>query len=149
MSIRELFWPLLGTWAGMEEQAASPWAPPASTRAMMTLKLDVSDTVVLQDYRQVRGDGSELTAHGVFRLEPGTEQVLWWWFDSYGEPPGPAAGGWSGDGLTLVRTTPQGRAEHRLRVVDEELGYEIHTRYADAPELSPFLTGTYRRLSGH
>lgn len=115
MRLRELFWPILGNWAGMEQQAASPWAPPASTRAMLVFKLDVSEKVVLQDYRQVHADGSEFSAHGVFMLEPDSEGVLWWSFDSYAQPPDPASGGWQGAGLTLSRSTPRGHDQHPSR----------------------------------
>ena len=70
MSLRDLFSTLLGNWTGTEDQAASPWAPATSARAMITFKLDVADTVVVQDYRQVRSDGGEFTAHGVFMADP-------------------------------------------------------------------------------
>lgn len=149
MRIRELFWPILGNWAGPEEQSASPWAPAATTRAMLTLKLDVSDTVVVQDYRQVRADGSEFTGHGVFLLKPDSPQVLWWFFDSYGEPPTPAEGGWETGDLTVTKRTPPGAARHRFSVRDDELRYAVETRLGEATAFSPFLTGTYRRISGH
>lgn len=149
MDLREQFWPLLGNWAGMEEQAASRWAPPATTRAMLTFKLDVADRVVVQDYRQVRADGSEFTGHGVFLLDPESEQVLWWLFDSYAQVPVPAAGGWDRGELVLTKTTPRGRAEHRFLVVGDELRYRIQLQLADAAELAPFLSGTYHRISGH
>ena len=66
MSLRELFWPLLGNWTGIEQLAAG-----GTARAMITFKLDVADQVVLQDYRQVRDDGAELLGHGVFLGRPG------------------------------------------------------------------------------
>jgi hypothetical protein len=59
VSLAERFWDLLGSWSGTEEQAASPWAPAARTRAALTFKLDLAGTAVLQDYRQVRVDGEE------------------------------------------------------------------------------------------
>ncbi len=36
---------------------------------MITFRYDVGGTVVVQDYRQVRADGAELTGHGVFWAE--------------------------------------------------------------------------------
>lgn len=147
--IRELCWPLLGSWTGMEEQSASPWAPAATTRAMITFKLAVSDSVVVQDYRQVRPDGSEFTGHGVFLCEPDSEQVLWWLFDSYARPPVPATGGWIGAALTLAKTTPRGHTEHRFTLEGERLDYRVDTRLTEAPDLAPFLRGSYGRVSGH
>lgn len=57
MPVAELLWHLLGNWSGTEEQQASPFAPAARTRAMMTFKQDLAGTAVVQDYRQVRDDG--------------------------------------------------------------------------------------------
>ena len=66
MTLAERFWDLLGNWSGTEEQSASAWAPAARTRAALTFKLDLGGTAVVQDYRQVRDDGGEFLAHGVF-----------------------------------------------------------------------------------
>lgn len=126
MSLRELFWPLLGNWTGVEQLAAG-----GTARAMITFKLDVADQVVLQDYRQVRDDGAELVGHGVFLVDPVTADLLWWFFDSSGTPPTPLRGLRSGAVLVLGR-------EHRFCVEDDQL----YRR-------SPGLSGTYRRVSGH
>ncbi len=149
MDLRESFLPLLGTWTGLEQQEASPWAPAATARASMVFRLDVAATVVVQDYRQVRSNGGELTAHGVLQGVPGTSSVHWWWFDSYGEPPVVARGGWAMGVLVLEKTTPEGTAEHRFRPTDDRLDYQIRLRLGGAAVWSPFLTGRYRRVSGH
>ena len=75
----ELLWDLLGNWQGVEEQSASPFAPAARTRAMMTFKQDLAGTAVVQDYRQVRDDGAEFLAHGVLLAGsvPDAGSVLW------------------------------------------------------------------------
>jgi len=36
---------------------------------MIVFKLDVSDQVVLQDYRQVDADQTEFTGHGIFMID--------------------------------------------------------------------------------
>ena len=128
MSLRELFWPLLGNWTGVEQLAAGGGA-----RAMITFKLDVADRAVLQDYRQVRDDGAELVGHGVFLVDPATGDLLWWFFDSTGIPPTPLRGLWS-DGQLVLGS----HGEHRFWTVDDHL----HRR-------GPGLSGTYRRISGH
>ena len=46
MTVAELLWDLLGNWQGVEEQSASPFAPPARTRAMMSFKQDLAGTAV-------------------------------------------------------------------------------------------------------
>jgi hypothetical protein len=147
--MKESFLPLLGTWTGLEQQEASPWAPAAGARASMVFRLDVDATVVVQDYRQVRTDGAELTAHGVLQALAGTSTVQWWLFDSYGQPPVVAAGAWTGDELVLEKTTGRGTAQHRFRAAEDRLDYQILLRLGDALGWSPFLTGRYQRVSGH
>jgi hypothetical protein len=154
--LRELFLPLLGNWTGVEQQAASPWAPATSARAMIVFKMDVSDQVVLQDYRQVRADHQEFSGHGVFMIDsenaippasPG--QLLWWFFDSYGYPPQPAHGDWQDGELIMHKITPRGRAEHYFAIVDDQLSYRIRLQLNDTADTTDFLNGTYGRISGH
>jgi hypothetical protein len=156
MGLRELFLPVLGNWTGVEQLAASPWAPATTTRAMIVFKLDVVDQVVVQDYRQVRADRAEFSGHGVFMIDRtgGTsaapqEPILWWFFDSEGYPPQPAHGSWRDGELILEKITPLGIAEHRFAVIDGQLSYRIRVRLGQAPEFQDFLSGTYRRFSGH
>ncbi|HZA71452.1 MAG TPA: hypothetical protein VE476_00920 [Propionibacteriaceae bacterium] len=129
MNLREAFWPLLGNWTGVEQ--LGPDDGPA--RAMIVFKLDLQDRAVLQDYRRVAADGTELVGHGVFVVDPVTGGLLWWFFDSTGIPPTPLPGRWSDDGFRLG---PLG--EHRLWLEDEQLR-----------RTGPGLAGAYRRISGH
>jgi hypothetical protein len=149
MSLRHLFHPLLGNWTGAEEQAASPWAPAGSARAMIVFKLDVQGRVVVQDYRQVRKDGAEFSAHGVFMIIDDASRIGWWLFDSYGEPPEPATGSWLGQKLIMEKTTPGGVARHTFSIEDEKLIYRIELKLVDEPHLRQFLVGAYQRISGH
>jgi hypothetical protein len=156
VGLRELFLPLLGNWQGIEQQAASAGAATITARAMIVFKLDVSDQVVLQDYRQVRADHAEFTGHGVFMVDkagniasPSQIPILWWFFDSEGFPPQPSRGGWRDSELIFEKITPQGIAKHHFAVADGQLSYRIRVRQGEANELADFLTGTYRRISGH
>jgi len=156
MGLRELFLPLLGNWTGVERQAASPWAPAITARAMIVFKLDVSDQIVVQDYRQVDADHSEFTGHGIFMIDsadlmsPASRTpILWWFFDSYGYPPEPAHGGWQDGELIMHKISPRGMAEHRFAIAGEQLNYRIRVRIDDAAEWEDFLSGIYRRVSGH
>ena len=156
VGLRELFLPMLGNWTGIEQQATSASGPATTARAMIVFKLDVSDQVVVQDYRQVRADHGEFSGHGVFMIDKtdGTlparqAAILWWFFDSEGDPPQPARGGWHDDELILEKVTPRGVAEHRFAVVDGQLSYRIRVRQSETAELEDFLSGTYRRISGH
>jgi hypothetical protein len=156
VSLRELFLPVLGNWTGVEQQAASPWGPATSARAMIVFKLDVGDQVVVQDYRQVSADRAEFSGHGVFMIDrpevaatgPQTP-ILWWFFDSEGHPPRPAHGAWQDGELIMHRPTLRGVAEHRFAVADEQLSYRIRMKSDNAAQPEEFLRGTYRRFSGH
>ena len=149
MSLAERFWDLLGNWSGTEELSASPWAPAGRTRAALTFKLDLDGTAVLQDYRQVRGDGGEFLAHGVFLGdEDDPDVVLWWLFDSVGHAPEPGRGGWAGPVLELTRTTPRGSAHHRFELGPDRLTYAIDVSLT-GQDTVPFLRGRYARVSGH
>jgi hypothetical protein len=156
MGLRELFMPLLGNWTGVEQQAASAWAPATTARAMIVFKLDVNDQVVVQDYRHVDADGNEFIGHGVFMIDStdmmspaARTPILWWFFDSDGSPPEPAHGAWQDGELIMRKATPRGMAEHRFRVAESRLGYWIRVKIDDGAEWEDFLSGTYRRISGH
>jgi hypothetical protein len=128
VTLRELFWPLLGNWTGVEQLTAG-----GTARTMVTFKLDVADHVVLQDYRQVRDDGAELTGHGVFLIDPVSGDLLWWFFDSTGIPPTALRGLRIGQELVLGP-----HREHRFWIENDRLR-----------RTSPGMDGTYRRISGH
>jgi hypothetical protein len=152
--LRELFLPLLGNWTGVERRASAPRSPATSARAMIIFKLDISDQIVVQDYRQVGADRSEFSGHGVFMIEaevPATRPtpILWWFFDSEGHPPEPAHGAWQGGELIMHKPTPRGIAEHRFAVTDEQLSYRIRVKSDNAAQPEEFLWGTYQRFSGH
>ncbi|SDT27764.1 hypothetical protein SAMN04488543_3539 [Friedmanniella luteola] len=140
MDLAADFLPLLGTWTGLERLGADADAPTA--RASLVLRLDVDGTAVVQDYRQVRADGAELTVHGVFRVTaPG--QVGWWRFDSAGGPPALATGGVRAGVLELTDADQR----HRFRREGDELGQQVERRDGDG--WRPVLNGRYRRLTGH
>jgi hypothetical protein len=148
VKLRERFGQLLGNWTGIEEHAAAPSLPQSSARAAMTFKIDVADLVVVQDYRRVRADGQEYLAHGVFMSDSASEGLRWWLFDSDGQPPVVAEGGWQEGELILRKVSLQGLAWHRFSVADDRLSYRISIQQGDAGE-QDILTGSYRRISGH
>jgi hypothetical protein len=156
MGLRELFMPLLGNWTGIEHQAASSWAPATTARAMIVFKLDVSDQVVLQDYRQVSAEQAEFTGHGVFLIDSADAMspasrtpILWWFFDSYGYPPEPAHGCWQDGELIMIKITARGMAEHRFAAAEGQLSYRVRVKIDEAAGWDDFLSGSYRRISGH
>lgn len=142
-----MFAPLFGHWQGVEEQQASPWGPATTARAMLSFRAEVAGAAMVNDYRQVRADGAEFSAHGVFLVDEALT-VTWWLFDSYGHPPVPATGGWRDGELVLTKITERGTAIHTFGIEDEELTYAIDVSSA-AADTEPLLRGRYRALSTH
>ena len=142
-----MFTPLFGHWQGAEEQYASPWGAAGTARAALTFRAEIGGAAAVNDYRQVRDDGSEFLGHGVFLV--GADGVVsWWLFDSYALPPVPATGGWRNGELVLTKTTERGEAEHRFGLEGEDLTYAIDLTLGDT-DPQPFLRGRYRAISGH
>lgn len=133
--------PLLGTWTGLERLTAADGAT-TTARASLVLHLDVGGTAVVADYRSVRADGGELTAHGVLRVT-GADVVAGWLFDSAGGPPAVLAGRLDDAGLVLTG----GGRRHRLQGAGDALELEVTREAPDGRH--PLLDGRYRRLSGH
>jgi hypothetical protein len=143
----EVFAPLFGHWQGSEEQHTSRWSAAGTARAMVSFRAEVGGAAVVNDYRQVRADGSEFYAHGVFLVDHALA-ISWWLFDSDGHPPVPATGGWATGVLTLTKITERGVARYRFGIDGEELTYGIDV--GSTPDhLQPFLRGRYRAISTH
>jgi len=135
------FLPLLGTWTGLERLPVEA-GEAVTARASLVLRLDLGGTAVLQDYRQVRSDGVELTAHGVFRAA-GSEQVDWWLFDSADALPARATGRLA-DGALVLESEDR---RHRFRGQGDDLEQQVDLRTEAG--WRPVLSGRYRRLTGH
>ncbi|MDN5762082.1 MAG: hypothetical protein L0H41_07190 [Microlunatus sp.] len=146
MKVLEVFAPLFGHWQGSEEQCSSRWGPATTARSALSFRADVGGAAMVSDYRQVRADGSEFYAHGVFLVDDAL-QVSCWLFDSYGYPPGPLLGGWVAKELVLTKSTERGTATHRFLLDGEDLRYAID--FATGEQLEPFLRGRYRAVSAH
>ena len=99
---------------------------------MIVFKLDVSDQVVVQDYRQVSADHAEFTGHGVFMIDRADDvaatapqtPILWWFFDSEGYRRSRRMA-LAGRRIDLGAGHARGIAEHRFAVADEQLNYRI------------------------
>ena len=122
MDLAARFLPLLGTWTGLERLPVEA-GEAVTARASLVLRLDLGGTAVLQDYRQVRSDGVELTAHGVFRAA-GSEQVDWWLFDSTAALPARATGRFADGGLVLEGEDRR----HRFRGQADDLEQQVDLR---------------------
>lgn len=137
---------LAGCWCGSEDRAASPWAPGGRAEATLELRLAAGRFVLVEDYAS-RFDGRpDLSGHGVFSVEPGTEEVLWHWFDSIGFPAvEPARGRWADDRLVLERDSPRGANRTTWFLDGDELRQVVEFRAPGADDFSELLDGRYRR----
>ncbi|MCP2261899.1 Protein of unknown function (DUF1579) [Streptoalloteichus tenebrarius] len=138
---------LVGEWEGEEEFAATPWAPAGTARSRHSFRSGVGGLAVIHDYAQVR-DGEPFDGHGFFTADPGTGEVVWFFFDGVGFPPDvPLRGDWDADGvLRLAKTTPRGQARHAFRFDGDTFEHEIDVRLGDAETFSPFARGRFRRV---
>lgn len=147
MRVLEVFAPLFGHWQGSEEQRESSWGAAGTARAALSFRAEVGGAAMVNDYRQIRSDGSEFYGHGVFLVDEAL-QVSWWLFDSFGLPPVPAAGRWQDGTLVLTKTTERGTARHRFARDGDQLTYAIDVATKDTPT-QPFLRGRYQAISAH
>ena len=85
--------------------------------------------------------------HGVFIVDPLTQGIAWWWFDSLGfAPEPPARGRWDGDILRMEKHTPRGAARYTFALGDDAFVFRIENRFAGQDDYVEFMRGDYRRL---
>jgi len=136
---------LLGEWNGDEVLSPSPWGPGGAARGRFAFKSGLDGMALLQDYEEEKDGRVVFRGHGVFLIEPGSNDVLWWWFDSFGFPPEVARGRWDGDVLNLEKSTPRGEGRYRFDLSDGTLGFAIENRFQGQADFAPFMHGRYTR----
>ena len=111
----------LGHWRGRTQVAAGPWGPARSVDAEVTYSRVAGGLGVVQSYRHVEPDGSHFEGHGIFTVDPVHHDVLWYYVDSTGVPPGTAARcTWRNGVLRVERHSDAGWTRHSL-VVDHDV----------------------------
>ncbi|QSQ23657.1 DUF1579 family protein [Pyxidicoccus parkwayensis] len=143
----ERLWRLVGTWSGPDVQAPMPWSPGGEGTSTLTFTRALDGFGLLLDHVQTRDGKVVFRGHGVYMLEPGTPEVLWYWFDSIGFPPqAPGRGGWEGDVLTIVRKTARGEAHHVWQLDGDRLIHRIDSTLVAPGARATLLSGTYSRV---
>jgi hypothetical protein len=125
---------LLGSFTGSEHMHASAWAPagPATSSVEGTAELD--GTLVVQRYRQWRDGTTSFELVAVWMVDPHSDEILYYGFDTAGFPADPPARGtWQDSGLVLERTTARGSS--RLTVSPTSTGWSW-TKEFRAPDAS-------------
>jgi len=139
---------LAGAWRGPETLAPSPWSAGGPAVGTHTFAVAAGGFALVQDYAEERDGAPALTGHGVFAVEPGSEDVLWFWFDAIGHPPtAPSRGRFGADGTTLVleKTTPRGVQRATFARDGEALHHRLDVRLAGEDAFATLVTATYAR----
>jgi len=138
---------LEGRWEGEEEVFPNPWGPHGPARGRWDFRLDRARLALIHDFTEERAGGYRFDAHGVLAVDPAAEEIVWFWFDSYGYPPlAPSRGGWEGDRLVLVKQTPRGAGRSVFTVAADHFVHEIASRPNGQADFAPVMRGVYRRL---
>jgi len=136
----------VGEWEGDEEVAATAWGPGGPAFGRMSFRADLDGFVVIQDYLQQRNSRVTFRGHGVFTVDPETKEILWYWFDSFGFPPGdPARGRFEDNVLTLIRTSVRGSSRYVYRIDAQHCHFSIENKLAVDSDFSPMVSGKYLR----
>jgi len=122
---------ITGTWSGTEKMHPSPWIPEgAEATSTVTWRSDLSGFVLIGDYRQTMGDTVTYQGHGVYTIDPQSNEVVLHWFDTMGGQREEFRGSWDGDVLTIQSKNAMGHM--RLRYDFSEDG-----RLLNSAEMSP------------
>jgi hypothetical protein len=131
----------LGHWRGTTRLAASAWGPERTAEAEVNYTRAAGGYAVVQSYRHTEVDGSHFEGHGVFTVDPDHDDVLWYYVDSLGLPPGaPVRCTWVDGVLRVERHSDRATARHTFRVDNGVLTHIAELRLGDAPHFVPFMT---------
>jgi len=137
---------LVGRWSGGGELFPNPWGFAGPVEGVWTFRLDRSGHNLIHDYVEQRANGEIFEGHGVLTIDPASQEIVWFWFDSYGFPPlAPARGAWNGEELRLEKTTPRGSSTSRFHLSGGRLSYAVEARLTGAAEANPIMRGVFVR----
>ncbi|MEI9905957.1 MAG: hypothetical protein WDN06_20150 [Asticcacaulis sp.] len=139
--------PLIGLWKGDGEISASPWSRPGTCRGRWSFRFDPARRNLIHTYEESRADGSAFDGHGVFCADPDSEDLLWFWFDSYGFPPmEPARGELRQGVLVLTKHTPRGVGRSTFRLGKGGFDYLVEAQATGQPGFADVMHGTFERV---
>jgi hypothetical protein len=134
----------IGDWKGSGEVLPNPWGYSGTTNGRWQFSLALNQKHLLADFREERTDGSLFEGHGIMMPDLESQEILWFWFDSYGYPPIPAARGKRRESaLVFEKVTPRGRGRTTLSVVGEQLHHEAAFQPHEAPDFIVVARGFY------
>ncbi len=135
-----------GEWEGTELVEASAWGKGGPATGRTSFRADLDGFALIQDYVQLKDSLVTFRGHGVFTVDPETQEVLWYWFDSMGFPPEqPARGRFDGNVLTLLRVTARGSARYVHDIGPQEYRFSIENKLAGDADFKLFMRASYTR----
>lgn len=140
----------VGRWSGREQMLPSPFGPGGSAIGRTVCRSALDGLALIQEYHQEKDGQVVFHGHGVMQIEPGSDAVLWWWFDSMGFPPEPARGVWDGDVLLFEKALPHGAARYRYEFAGDRYRFVIENRMTPTDGsgddgFTEFMHGDYTR----
>ena len=91
------------------------------------------------------------TGHGVFGVDPATQEATWYWVDSMGyPPPSPARGRWEGETLALIGRDDKNQIHGRYTFAFEStdrIRFSIENTRDGGKTWSTFLEALYTRTA--
>ncbi|MCU1434697.1 MAG: hypothetical protein JWR71_1422 [Pseudarthrobacter sp.] len=136
----------LGHWRGTTRLAASAWAPERLAAAEISFTRAAGGFAVVQSYRHTEANGRHFEGHGMFTVDPDHNDILWYYVDSMGQPPGaPVRCTWVDGVLRVERHSDRGTARHTFRVDDGILTHIAELRLGDGQNFVPFMSSECRR----
>lgn len=113
---------LIGRLAGPEQVHATSWASAGVAQGHVDARLELDGQLVVQHQTQARLGGGAFESLNVFMVDPTTQEILLYCFDSAGFPADPPArGSRQGEDLVFHRVTPRGAS--RTTYTPTRVGY--------------------------
>jgi hypothetical protein len=138
---------LAGRWEGAETLAPSPFGPGGPATGRTAFHPAVDGLFLLGDYEEEKGGRVVFRGHSVFGVETGSEEIVWYWFDSMGRPPDePSRGRFEGDRLVLHATFDQGEGRYAYELIGDDRYRFTAEGSPPGGDFKPFVTGEYRRV---
>ncbi len=135
---------LMGSFAGSEHMHPSDWAPGGSTTSTSETTAEVGGSLVVQRYRQLRDGSPSFELVVVWMVDPATDELLYYGFDTAGFPADPPARGtWQEAGLVLERTTPRGSSRLTVSPTPTGWSWSREFRRPDGDTWTPVLDATF------
>jgi hypothetical protein len=135
-----------GTWHGKETMHPSEWSPETMVLdATTTWRVDLGGFVLITDYEQHKDGQPTYRGHGVYTVDPESNEVVLHWFDQMAGQREEFRGSWTGQQLTLQSKNQMGFM--RLHY-DLSVDGQLKTRgemSADGENWKPMFDGEHSR----